>query len=83
MLTHQKAQIGIEPKGVDRRKLQKEILQDLDMFGLTPDSFAKSKKYIKNIEIPKKSDLPKKLAEIEEDKDIDWLDLEWLYEEEK
>jgi hypothetical protein len=30
--------------------------------------------------IPKKSDVDKRLAEIKEDKEIDWMDLEWLYE---
>jgi hypothetical protein len=73
--------IRIEPKAREQRKLQKEILRDLDVFSITPDSFGKSKKNIENIIIPKKSDVPKKLAEIKEDKDIDWLDLNWLYEE--
>jgi hypothetical protein len=73
--------IPLEPKVKDQRKLQKEILRDLDVFGITPDSFGKSKKNIENIQIPKKSDVDKKLDEIEEDKDIDWLDLNWLYEE--
>jgi hypothetical protein len=70
-----------EPKERDRKTLQKEILKDLDVFDITPDSFAKTKKNIENIEIPKKADVDKKLAELKEDKEISWLDLEWLYEE--
>jgi len=67
-------QIGIEPKERDRRQLQKEILRDFDVFGITPDSFGKSKKNIENIQIPKKSDINKKLADVEEEvKDLDWL----------
>jgi hypothetical protein len=77
----QKAPIDIEPKPVDRRRLQKEILQDLDVHGITPDSFGKSKKNIENIQIPKKSDINKKLAEIQEDKEINWFELDWLYED--
>jgi hypothetical protein len=58
------------------KKLQKDILRDLDMFGLTPDTFKKSGKNIENIPIPKKADVKKKLSDAE--KEI--LDLEWLYE---
>ena len=83
IVKRQEVPITIEPKVRDQRKLQKEILRDLDVFSITPDSFGKSEKNIENIIIPKKADVPKKLAEIQEDKDIDWLDLEWLYEEEK
>ena len=58
------------------RKLQKEILRDRDMFNLTPDSFDKSKKNIENRKIPEKADVDKKLAELKEDNDVDWVDLE-------
>jgi hypothetical protein len=37
-------QIRGDPQEIDRRKLHKEILQDLTMFGITPDSFGKNKK---------------------------------------
>ena len=77
ILRRQKARIGIQPKAQDKRKLQKEILRDLDVFGVTPDSFGKSKKNMENIIIPKKSDVPKKLADVEEEVQ----DLDWLYEE--
>ena len=58
------------------RKLQKNILRDLNMFDLNPDSFKRSQKNIENIRIPKKADVNKKLSEAEEE----MLDLNWLYE---
>jgi hypothetical protein len=58
------------------RKLQKNILRDLNMFDLNPDSFKKSQKLIDKIQIPKKADVNKKLSEAEEE----MLDLNWLYE---
>jgi hypothetical protein len=58
------------------RKLQKNILRDLNMFDLNPDSFKRSQKNIDNIRIPKKADVNKKLSEAEEE----MLDLNWLYE---
>jgi hypothetical protein len=58
------------------RKLQKNILRDLNMYDLTPDSFRKSQKIIDKIQIPKKADVNKKLSEAEEE----MLDLNWLYE---
>jgi hypothetical protein len=58
------------------RKLQKNILRDLNMFDLTPDSFKRSPKIIDTIRIPKKADVTKKLSEAEEE----MLDLTWLYE---
>ncbi|MDD1699749.1 MAG: hypothetical protein LUQ04_03030 [Methanoregula sp.] len=58
------------------RKLQKDILRDLDMFGVTPESFKKSRKNMENIKIPKKADVKKKLADAQEE----MIDLDWLYE---
>jgi hypothetical protein len=58
------------------RKLQKNILRDLNMFDLNPDSFKRSQKIIDKIQIPKKADVNKKLSEAEEE----MLDLNWLYE---
>ena len=58
------------------RKLQKNILRDLNMFDLTPDSFKRSQKNIENIRIPKKADVNKKLSEAEQE----MMDLDWLYE---
>jgi len=58
------------------RKLQKNILRDLNMFDLTPDSFKRSQKNIEHVRIPKKDDVNKKLSEAEEE----MLDLNWLYE---
>ena len=58
------------------RKLQKNILRDLNMFDLNPDSFKRSQKIIDKIRIPKKADVNKKLSEAEEE----MLDLNWLYE---
>jgi len=58
------------------RKLQKNILRDLNMFDLTPNSFRRSQKNIEHVRIPKKADVNKKLSEAEEE----MLDLNWLYE---
>jgi hypothetical protein len=58
------------------RKLQRNILRDLNMYDLNPDSFKRSQKNIDNIRIPKKADVNKKLSEAEEE----MLDLNWLYE---
>jgi hypothetical protein len=58
------------------RKLQKDILRDLDMFNITTESFKGSRKNIENIQIPKKADVNKKLA----DADKELRDLDWLYE---
>jgi len=58
------------------RKLQKNILRDLNMFDLNPDSFKRSQKIIDTIRIPKKADVNKKLSEAQEE----MLDLNWLYE---
>jgi hypothetical protein len=58
------------------RKLQKEIVRERDMFSITPDSFDTSKKNIEHIRIPQKSDVDKKLAEVEDE----MHDLDWLYE---
>jgi hypothetical protein len=65
-----------DPKEIDRRRLQKEILQDLNIFGITRNSFGKSKRNIENIKIPEKIDVNKRLADVEEEID----DLTWLYE---
>jgi len=58
------------------RKLQQNILRDLNMYDLTPDSFKRSQKNIENIRIPKKADVNKKLSETEKQ----MMDLDWLYE---
>jgi hypothetical protein len=58
------------------RKLQKDILRDLDMFNLTTESFKRSRKNIENIQIPNKADVYRKLAEAKEE----MRDLDWLYE---
>ena len=69
---------GPEQKEREQRKLQKEILRDLNLFAITPGSFKQSGKNIENITIPKKADVNKILADLE--KDEDWQDLDWLYE---
>ena len=58
------------------RKLQKDILRDLDMFNLTTESFKRSEKNIEKLQIPKKADVHRKLAEAKEE----MRDLDWLYE---
>ena len=72
------ARPSTEQKEREQRKLQKEILRDLNLFAITPGSFKESGKNIENITIPKKADVDKILAELE--KDEDWKDLDWLYE---
>jgi len=74
IVKHQDVLPSLDPKLRDRRKLQKEILRDLNMFGITPDSFGGSKRAIENIKIPEKKDVNKQLADVEEEvKDLDWL----------
>ncbi len=70
------APIRGDPKEIDRRRLQKEILQDLNIYGITRNSFAKSRRNIENIKIPEKMDVNKRLADVEEEVQ----DLTWLYE---
>ena len=72
------ARPGTEQKEREQRKLQKEILRNLNLFAITPSSFKQSGKNIENITIPKKVDVDKILADLE--KDEDWQDLDWLYE---
>ena len=69
-------QAGTQLEVASIRNLQKNILRDLNMYDLTPDSFRKSQKNIEHIQIPKKADVNKKLSEAEEE----MLDLDWLYE---
>jgi hypothetical protein len=76
ILNHPENKLGVEPI----RKFQRDIIRDLNVFGVTSESFRKPEKNVENIPIPKKSDVNKKLTEIKEDKDVDWRDLEWLYE---
>jgi hypothetical protein len=58
----------------DRRKLQKEIVRDLDTFHITPQSFRKSDRLIEQIKIPEKADINRKVVDrIEEILDEDWL----------
>jgi len=67
-------QIIVEPDERDRRSLQKEILKDLDMFGITPASFRNTDGLIEKIIIPKEADINKQvLARIEEILGDDWL----------
>jgi hypothetical protein len=53
-------QISIEPVQRYRKKLQLEILRDLNTFDITPDSLGRSKKDNGFIEIPEKSHVNKK-----------------------
>jgi translation initiation factor 2 beta subunit (eIF-2beta)/eIF-5 len=70
ILKHDETTIVVE----SIKKLQKDILRDLDMFYVLPDSFKRSRENIENIRIPDKSDINKKLAEVQEElKDLDWL----------
>lgn len=70
ILTHPENQLVVD----SIRKLQRDILRDLDMFNLTTESFKGSRKNIENIRIPKKADVNKKLAEAKKElKDLDWL----------
>jgi len=67
-------QIIVEPDERDRGSMQKKILSDLDMFGITPASFRNTDRLIDRIVIPKEADINKQvLARIEEILDDDWL----------
>ena len=68
------ARTGISKKEKDARKLQKEIVRDLDTFNITPQSFRKSDRLITRIKIPDKADIDRKVLDrIEEILDDDWL----------
>ena len=67
------AQLSIDQNERGRRKLQREILRDFDMFGITPNSFGGSKRAIEKIKIPENVDIKKQLALIKEIQDDDWL----------
>jgi len=70
----QEVKISLELKARDIRKLQNVILRDLNVFGVTPESFGRSGKHIENVLIPKKSDVDKELADVKEEiKDLSWL----------
>jgi hypothetical protein len=54
--------------------MQRKILSDLDMFGITPASFRNTDRLIDRIVIPKEADINKQvLARIEEILEDDWL----------
>jgi hypothetical protein len=68
------AQQSLGLKERDQRKLQKEIVRDLDMFGITAESFRGSDRLITKITIPDETDIDKKiLDEIEGILDDDWF----------
>jgi len=67
-------QIIVEPDERDRGSMQRKILSDLDMFGITPASFRNTDRLIDRIVIPKEADINKQvLARIEEILEDDWL----------
>ncbi len=72
MLKHEETTIVVE----SIKKLQKDILRDLDMFYVLPDSLKRSGQNIENVRIPGKADVNKKLAEVQEELN----NLDWLYE---
>jgi hypothetical protein len=71
---HPESRIFVYPTEQDRRELQAEIVRDLNVHHLTPDTFRSSDRMITTIKVPEKTDVEIKAAidEIEDD--------EWLYE---
>ena len=71
---HPESRIFVYPTEQDRRELQAEIVRDLNVHHLTPDTFRSSDRMITAIKVPEKTDVEIKAAidEIEDD--------EWLYE---
>jgi len=67
------SRIFAPPLETDRRKLQADIMRDLKVHHVTPDSFRISDRMITKIKIPEKADITKQFARIEEILDEDWL----------
>jgi hypothetical protein len=65
--------IPAHPTESDRRKLQADIVRDLKVHHVTPETFRSSDSMITKIKIPKKADVDKVLASIKEIQDDDWL----------
>jgi len=70
---HPESRIFVYPTEQDRRELQAEIVRDLNVHHLTPDTFRSSDRMITSIKIPEKRDFDKLKAAIEDIKDNDWL----------
>jgi len=70
------ARPSVVTKESDRRKLQKEIVRDLDTFNITPQSFRKSDRLITKIKIPEKADIGRNVL----DRIDEILNDDWLYE---
>jgi len=70
------ARPGVVTRESDRRKLQKEIVRDLDTFNITPQSFRKPDRFITKIVIPEKADINRKVL----DRIGEILNDDWLYE---
>jgi len=67
-----KSRIFAHPTEIDRRKLQADILRDLNVHHVTPDTFRKSERMI-NIKIPENTNINKLVASMDELKDDNWL----------
>jgi hypothetical protein len=70
---HPETSVFTQPIESDRRKLQADIVRDLNVHALTPEKFRKPDKMLKKIEIPEKIDKEKLKASLEDLKDDDWL----------
>ncbi len=70
---HPESRIFVYPTEQDRRNLQAEIVRDLNVHHLTPDTFRSSDRMITTIKVPEKTDIDKLKAAIEEIQDDDWL----------
>lgn len=61
------------PTEEDRRKLQADIVRDLRVHEVTPETFRSSDRMITSIKIPEKTDIDKLKASLKEIQDDDWL----------
>jgi len=61
------------PTEEDRRKLQADIVRDLKVHEVTPETFRSSDRMITTIKIPEKTDIDKLKVSIKEIQDDDWL----------
>jgi hypothetical protein len=70
---HPVPRIPAQPTESDRRKLLADIVRDLHVHHVTPETFRGPDRMITDIKIPEKAGVDKILATIKELKDDDWL----------
>jgi hypothetical protein len=71
--SHKQSRFSAHPAEDDRRKLQADIVRNLDVQSIKSDTFRRPDKMITTVKIPDKTDLDKLKSKIKEMEDEDWL----------